>query len=61
MLEYNKKHTGIDLKIEISENDGLRSVGIDEVDIAEFKLSTEMWLNKETIEENGWRKRSVVN
>ena len=42
MLEYNKKHTGIDLKIEISENDGLRSVGIDEVDIAEFKLSTEM-------------------
>ena len=45
-MNISRKPTGIDLKIEVSENDGLGSSGIDEVDIAEFKLSTEMRLKK---------------
>ena len=45
-MNISRKPTRIDLKIEISENDGLRSIRIDEMDIAEFKLSTEMRLKK---------------
>ena len=41
-----RKPTGIDLEIEVSENDGLGSSGIDEMNIAEFKLSTEMRLKE---------------
>ena len=43
-MNISRKPTGIDLKIEVSENDGLRSAGIDKMDIAEFKLPTEMRL-----------------
>ena len=46
-MNIPRKPTGIDLEIEVSENDGLRSTGIDEMDFFEFKLSTELRLKKD--------------
>ena len=49
-MNISRKPTRIDLKIEISENDGLRSSGIDEMDFFEFKLSTKLRLKQKMLD-----------